>query len=389
MRFLIPGLLILTFGCGSAYFYQQAKASAKEAAKLRSQLVVLRTSLETATADLELAVTGMDAASEKLRTVAGDRTKALAALSRTQKNWNDARQRVSFLEKDLRAEISQRRNIDEVFEQTSKALREERDRHNREIWEAKKFMPEGVRQALVTANELLREDGQTGLRFLKAMKIENKVLHKVQILDRDVTSLAGTIYIADQLSFDLDRISGTLTLCFRGGYCRGPHGREEFPLSGKRVVLPDADGRSWEARLPFLVEGYGEYPVAENKVRLTRMGQERRVGWLKRINTLLEKAGGETRYRVDTFRNLEKAQFRESLLLGYDKSKKLSMSAEADRLWLQVDGKAKTVEIWVEEGMLRKRGGDTPIPSAGYRIRLPGVTPEQALDAMLGMVKRK
>lgn len=389
MRLLLPGLLILILAGGVVHFYLEAAAAGRQATRLHAQLATLRGSLAAATADLERAATEMDTAAEKVRTVSGDRTKALASLAATQASWDDARKRVSYLEKELRSEVSQRKDVDEVIEQTTKALREERLRHNKEIWEAKKYMPEGVRQALISANELLREDGQLGLRFLKAMKIEKKVLHKVQLLDRDATSLAGTIYIADELTFDLDRMTGSLTLCFRDGYSRGPYGREQFPMSGKRVVLPEVSGRRWESRLPFLVQAHGEYPVEDKKARLPLMETTLRRGWLRRVNALLEKSTTETRYRLETFRNIDKAKFAESLLLGYDDGKKLAMSADAAQLWLQVDTLAKTVEIWVADGTLRKVGGETPIPKGGYRIRLPGVQPSQAIEAMLGMVKRK
>jgi hypothetical protein len=389
MRILLPALLIVTLAGGAVYCYQEVAAAGRRAERLGDQLAGLRGSLATATAQLERSAADLNAAGERAATIVGDRTRALAALEKTQASWDAARRRVSFLEKDLRAEVSRRENVDQLIEQTAAARRGDRERHNKEIRQAKRFMPEGVRQALVTANKLLIEDGQLGLRFLKAMKIEDHVLHDVQLLDRDTTSLAGTIYLADELTFDLDRVRGALTLCFRGGFSRGPYGREEFPLRGKRLILSGVTGRRWESRLPFLVEGHGEYPVADKKIRLSKMEPSRRAGWLKRVNDLFVQGSTEQRYRLDTFRDLEKGKFTQALLLGYDAKKKLVMSAEADHLWVQVDAPAKTVEIWLEGGTLRKLGGATAIPESGYRIRLHGIEPAQALDAMLGMVKRK
>jgi hypothetical protein len=389
MRIFLPALLIVALAGGVVYSCQEAAAAGQRAERLRDQLAGLRGSLATATAQLERSAADLDAAGERVRTIVGDRTRALATLAKTQASWDAARRRVSFLEKDLRTEVSRRKNVDQLIEQTAAARRRDREKHNAEIWQAKRFMPEGVRQALVTANKLLIEDGQLGLRFLKAMKIEDHVLHDVQLLDRDTTSLAGTIYLADELTFDLDRVRGALTLCFRGGFSRGPYGREEFPLSGKRLILSDINGRRWESRLPFLVEGHGDYPVADKKIRLAKMEPGRRTGWLKRVNDLLARASTEQTYRLDTFRDLEKGKFTQAVLLGYDAKKKLVMSAEADHLCVQVDTEAKTVEIWIEGGTLRKRGGETAIPESGYRIRLHGIEPGQALEAMLGMVKRK
>ena len=59
------------------------------------------------------------------------------------------------------------------------------------------------------------------------------------------------------------------------------------------------------------------------------------------------------------------------------------MSAEAEWLSIQVDERGDYVELLLREGTLRKRGGETPIPDGGYRIRLIGIEPSEAIEGML------
>ena len=201
--------------------------------------------------------------------------------------------------------------------------------------------------------------------------------------------MSSTIFIAKQVTLHIDRAKGTLIMTFKDGYRRGPGGREVILETGNAVVFPDANGKQWESRLPFLVQAEGEYPVEVAEVRKPRMDRARRSGWVKRINDVLAKATTEKRYRVETFRDLESGRFTEALLLGYDDSKRLAMSAEVEGLSIHVSDRGKYVELVLENGTLRKLGGETPIPDGGYRIRLIGVEPSQAIDGMLGMVKRK
>ena len=77
------------------------------------------------------------------------------------------------------------------------------------------------------------------------------------------------------------------------------------------------------------------------------------------------------------------------LFVGYDKSKRLTMSIEARRCYVHVDDAQQRVELRFEEGLLREKGGESPLPGSGYRLHLDGVQPKDALDAMLGMVVRR
>lgn len=294
------------------------------------------------------------------------------------------------LESELKREIDRRERVNSTVEEAAEALRAERERHSKEILEARKFMPEAVRQALVTANQCLRVDGQYGLRFFKASKIEDKVLYDVQLFDSDPTALTTTVYLAEQVTFDLDRASGNLMLTLRDGSKQGPRGREEFGSDGYPLVLPGVDGANWELRLPFLVNATGEYPVPESREQLPRMPVAQRRVWVDRVNRLLEQADTLVGYEVTSFRDLENGRFRGALLLGYqDRGNILSMSVEADELWVQVDDRAGSVELRMADGTIRQSGGETPISEAGYRLQLLGVKPSEAIEVMQGMVVRE
>ena len=392
MRILVPLVLLLLVAAvagGTVYHLRHSAAMQRAAAQARESAEQARESAEQAMRDVERAAADVPTAHDKLVVSGGEGDVAHAEITDLRAKLAAAKRRIQDLESDLQSEIRRREDVDQLIAKTSALLRTQREQHNKEIWEARRFMPEGVRVAMVTVNERLREDRHPEFRFLKAMKIEDKVLHDVQVLDRDATSLSPTIYIAKRVTFGIDRAKATLTITFMDGFSRGPNGREALSEAGTAVTLPDIDGRQWESRLPFLVKATGAYPVAIAKVSKPKMERTRRDGWRRRVNALLGKATTGKRYRLETFRDLESGRFREALLLGYDDKKKLAMSAEAEWLSVQVDDRGEYVELLLSDGILRKRGGETPIPDGGYRIRLTGIEPSEAIEGMLGMVKRK
>jgi len=384
MRLFVPILLLLGAALAGGTIYHLRWVAAAQLA-----LAQARQGAEPAGLDLGSAASELQQVQVRAVATSSDLDAARVELRELRAEREQSKQRIKQLESELNSEIKRRQDVDGLIENTAKAILAERERHNREIWESRRYMPEGVRLALVTVNERLREDGHPEFRFLKAMKIEDKVMYDVQVLDRDLTTLAGAVLIAKQVTIEVDRGKGAVIITFKDGYRRGPGGREAFSKTGKAIVFPDANGREWESRLPFLVAGRGEYPVEVAEVRKPRMGRTRRDGWRKRVNALLAGATTEKRYRLETFRNLESGRFSEALLLGYDKSKKLAMSVEAEWMSIQVNDRGKYVELVLENGTLRKLGGATPIPDGGYRIRLTGVEPSQAIGGMLGMVKRQ
>ena len=80
------------------------------------------------------------------------------------------------------------------------------------------------------------------------------------------------------------------------------------------------------------------------------------------------------------------ARFVDGAVHGYRADGLLAQSASAKSLAIEVDREAQCVSLLLEDGVLRKAGGDTTIPAAGYRVLLPAVTVHDAIDSMLGMV---
>ncbi|MCB9869622.1 MAG: hypothetical protein H6837_07175 [Planctomycetes bacterium] len=338
-------------------------------------------------------VQGRAAALERLRAAPPPTPRSgvpAPAVSEPSPELRAAREQVRRLEGELAAEIARRKAVNAHIDQIAADLRAERERHNKEVWQAKKFMPEGVRQALLAANECLRAEGHYDLRFLHARSIDDLTLCDVELLDHDPGALSSELYLAGKMTFELDREKGTLTLRCKEGFRRSREGRAKFPAEGECLVLREIDGRLWERRLPALIRARGEYPaVLASAPRAAPMAPTLRAAWRDRLNALLAAAGTKTRYRISAFRTLQDTRFREALLLGYDAGKILSMSVEAERLWVEVDAAAASVSLVMAGGLLRQTGGDAKLPESGYRIRLGGVKPEQAVEAMLGMVVRR
>ncbi|MEE2887684.1 MAG: hypothetical protein VX951_09680 [Planctomycetota bacterium] len=298
-------------------------------------------------------------------------------------------ERVRFLENELQVTRDRARDISAFLENSSKALRAERTRHNKEIWEAKQFMPEGVRQALLALNACLRHDGQDGLRFMRAKSIKDSVLRGVELLDHDLGTLRTTLYMAGEVTIHLDRATSKLTMVLKDGFRRTVAGRYEFPTVGEKLVLPLVDGALWEERLPYLVQGEGAYPRPVAEVAEPEMAASSRASWRGRINELLRLSQTGTRYKIYRFRALTDGHFVDAVLLGYNAAKVLTSSVEAGRLAVHVDDEQQTVELHLQVGVVRKAASETAIPSSGYRIQLPGIKPEQAVKVMVGMVIRK
>lgn len=298
--------------------------------------------------------------------------------------------RIKFLEAELQREQAQRQEVDAFLKKSAELLRAERERHNKEIWAAKKFMPEGVRQALLALNECLRQDGQDGLRFMKARSIEDSVLRGVELFDHDISTLRSTLYLAGEVTFHLDRSTSKLTIVLKAGSSRSSLGRHEFPAAGEQLLLPLVDGSMWEKRLPYLVQSQGEYPEAIGSVaRAPSMSSSARASWRRKLNALMDLSGTAIRYRMDRLGGLEDGRFRDVVLLGYSKGKTLVASVEAERLTVLVDDAQQAVELRMVTGVVRQSLGETAIPEAGYRIQLPGVKPAKAVEVMAGMVVRQ
>ena len=291
------------------------------------------------------------------------------------------------LEHELAVAIGQREEQSRVLAEQIGKLDARRRALRQESQDALRPMPEGVRLALIAINECLSEDGFAELRFLHAREIDHRSLRLAEAMERDPGSLASTLYVANKVQLELDRSRESLTLRFFDGVRVHRGEREELVEEGLPVVLRPVNGRMWEARLGYLLEVEGSYPEpAEETRQRPRMDRFTKQAWLSRLDGLLERAGTDVAYRVDRFAGLEGGVFADVLLLGYDDGKSLSVAMEAERMSVTVDEATGSVALLLHKGVLRKSGGETTIPSDGYRILLPSLTRDDAMKAMLGMV---
>lgn len=298
--------------------------------------------------------------------------------------------RITELENEVVAERTRRQGITELVEAAAKKAERQWDRINSKIASVRKPMPEGLRRSLAALNECLREDGYVGMRFMAAAGISDKTLLEAEMYDRDPNRLGSDLYLADQVTFLLNRENGKLTMWFRKGTIRKDGQRLTIPAGGYPVTLPQVLGPMWERRLPFLVNAEGDYPERNGKrARPEPLDRVSRGDWLMRLDQLTRRAKTNLQYRVDRFRGLEDATFKEVLLLGYDKRKCLAESAAVAELQVVVDKDRGTVELLLRNGLLRRKAGETRIGADGYHVLLLGVTPKEATDSMLGMVVQR
>lgn len=298
--------------------------------------------------------------------------------------------KVSRLQKEVLDQRMRNQGITELVEAVAKKTERQWEEIHDTVASRREPMPEGLRRSLAALNECLREDGYAGMRFTRADAIQAKKLVAAELYVHDPGGLGSDLYLADEVTFSLDRGTGQLTMWFREGSMVKGSRRLVIPPEGHPLVLPQVLGPMWERRLPFLIEAAGDYPPSDReKPRPEPLDLVSRGDWLWRLQQLTEAAKTHVRYRVDRFRGLGNATFKEVLLLGYAKNKRLAESAEVAELQVIVDKRRGTVELLLRDGVLRKTGGNTTIGSDGYRILLLGVTPKQATDSMMGMVVQK
>ncbi len=293
------------------------------------------------------------------------------------------------LEGELRVALAQRDGMAKaVREKVEEQERERRLRDERRR-AALEPMPEGVRLALIAIQECLQADGHYGLRVIRARSLQDHSLGDVEVLDYDRQQLITTLYVAGRLEIELDRSTSTLALRFFEGHLLQGGERRNFPPGGFELLLPGVNGPLWEARLPFLVEALESYPEQVPESAPQSLDPSSRRQWQRRLDLLLDEAETVERMRIGNLAALEEGSFRDILLLGYDDRSLLVMSAHADRMVVRVDGSGGMVQLVLRDGILRMAGGDTPIGESGYRILLPGVSPERARDIMMGMVAER
>jgi len=281
---------------------------------------------------------------------------------------------------ELEASLDRERTLSGALDDANAALEVERAGRDRLDLPV---LPEGVRRCLQALHERLREDGVTGLRFLRARAIGDHELLDVELLDHDPASLASTLYVAERMLATLDRADGSLELRFFGGRSRGGGVENTFPEAGYAIVLSSVDGPSWEGQLPYLVRAEGEYPLEVGEVPPQHPAEV--FAWRGRLGQLIELASGDVALRLKDVRSIHDGVFGEFALAGY-RNNNLASYAEGDELRVVVDDTSGLVFLELRRGILRDERGETRIGDKGYRMLLRDVTPEQARKVMMGMI---
>lgn len=364
----VAGLVLLT-----VVSLSEARRQRAHGERIEGQLDGARRDLETLAAERAAAAADLQAARAELGSM------GQAAVSREA--------RITFLEQELRAALARAESVTQAVA----ARRAELDALRAELDErriaAGKPMPEGVRLAVRAFEDLLIADGYEGFRIIQARALDDGALHDVELVETEDYGRRVTYYRAERLSVELDREGGAAAISLRNGHAVADGELRAFGEDGVSIELREVDGPEWERRLPYLVQAVGEYPESAARAAADEvLDLSTRDRWRQRVDALLSTADTEVRYGLGGFRTIRDGRFLDAALHGFDGAGLLDRSASADRLGIEVDREAGVVALLLEDGVLRRRGGETKIPASGYRILLPGVTPEQALDAMLGFV---
>ncbi|MFO1051724.1 MAG: hypothetical protein U1F36_05885 [Planctomycetota bacterium] len=298
--------------------------------------------------------------------------------------------RIATLEGQLAQALGQVKEVNDALAARRREIEEERRQFEDRRARAVAPMPEGVRRAVGAFEECLAADGYTGFRLLDARSLPEHGFGDVEMLVAGQEREPSAFWFAHSLRLVLDRAQGVLELRFVGGRVIRNGAVEEIPADGSVLRLTAVDGRTWERRLPTLVEAVGEYPEeGARRASSHALDPWTMDSWRMRLARLLDRAGTELNWDVGRFRDLDQGRFCDASIHGYGKDGLLAQSASVKHLAVEVDRTARIVYLLLEDGVLRKAGGDTTIPAAGYRLLLPGVSPDEAVDAMLGMVVEK
>lgn len=251
-------------------------------------------------------------------------------------------------------------------------------------------MPEGVRSCLATLQDCLRAEGYVRQRFLRARALDERALLDVELLDLHEDGLETAFLRAARLTADLDREAGLLELRFEDGHRTVGGERTAFGDDGFVLRFPEVDGRVLEQRLPYFVQAHGEYP-AELRDERDRpdphaLDATQRRRWQERFDVLLDDAGQELRWRVHRLEGLHDGVFRGVQLVGIDTGNLIRESAAGATMAVEIDRRAGVVSLLLRNGVLLRQGGRSTISPDGYRMLLPNRTPDEAIDAMLGMI---
>lgn len=277
--------------------------------------------------------------------------------------------------------------VSALLEQRNEELRR-RAEQNKE-W--RKPMPQGVRSCLATLHTCLRREGFYEQRFLHAVALDDEGLHDVEMLQTGADGLSVVFVAAARMTATLDRANSALELRFFDGIRAVDGAREPIDEDGWPLRFDGIDGPMFENMLPFLVVGEGEYPPPppEPERDPTTLSSDSRLRWQDRLGRLLERAELARHWRVTSLRGLEDAVFLDVQLVGTDDNKLVQASYSCRRVAVEVDEASGVVSLLLRDGVLRQPVGNSTITAEGYRMLLPGVTPSEAIDAMLGMIVKR
>ena len=251
-------------------------------------------------------------------------------------------------------------------------------------------MPEGVRLCLAALHECLRAEGFSEQRFVAARGLDAEGLRDVEMVEVSTDGLRASVVHGELMVANLDRGTGRLELRFFRGHRIADGERQELPEDGYPIVFSPIDGRMFEARVPFLVHAEGVYPQAQAEVRDPALvDPATRVSWLERFDRLCASAGGADRLKVQRFTGMRDGWFLDAQVIGTDERHHVVLYGSAAQLAVEVDEEVGLVSLLLVDGSLRRGGADSKISAEGYRMLLPNVTPSQAIETMLGMVRKR
>ena len=295
------------------------------------------------------------------------------------------------LQLELHATQEQLTSLRALLEERSEELAQRVRASEERAAAALRPMPAGVRACLNALHECLRVEGFGAQRFLRATAVDAEGLHGVEMLDVAQDGLGVAFFNAARMTATLARAEGRLELRFFDGFRSTDGERAALPEDGFAIHFDDVDGPLFEQRLPFLVRAEGAYPVADaaSKDRPGDLDPGSRRQWSARLSRLLEQAGTDVRWRATRLRGLLDARFQQVELVGTNDKGLVLASAHCAEVAVEIDAARGVVSLLLVDGVLRQDGAESTITSRGFRMLLPGLTPEDVTDTMMGMVVKR
>lgn len=254
---------------------------------------------------------------------------------------------------------------------------------------ATRVVPDGVRTCLVALHDQLRKEGFTAQRFLGASAIVDRELRDVELLEVEADQLAVGFVRAARMTAVVDRARSTLELRFFEGERTVGGVATALAKDGWMLRFDAIDGEEFEARLPYLVRGEGQYAIAAAAPTEATVDASTRSQWLERVDRLLDMAGTSNKWRMSRFRGMRDGWFLDVELVATNDIHHVVGGAHCARAAIELDAAAGVVSLRMLDGVLHRDGTASSITGEGYRMLLPKLHCKQASDAMLGIVVTK